>query len=286
MPHPWLTHLPFTTSTSSSSFTPPSTAQEHAALREHPVHHAHLQAPSVDKLRHQESLWREDLQSGGNPPITTTHLPNHLAHGVYWRSHAGDLLPVRRWKCRPVDVLARRMLHERDVRPQECGTAPIRSAGTPTRRGRTSARAKGTGYGTEHPNRPAPGQGGLDSILAALLRETNRNRIGTEQHEFLETPIGFDGRGHLHDSDGSKTVKTILAVLESSRGRTTRRILSRTWEPGGGWLQQDKLLREQPMASGQKRRWGSGARQFLAMAALQLGTHLAYDGGWNRIQQP
>ena len=39
--------------------------------RTHPVHHAHLQAPSVDKLRHQESLWREDLQSGGNPRTTT-----------------------------------------------------------------------------------------------------------------------------------------------------------------------------------------------------------------------
>ena len=39
--------------------------------REHSVHLAHLQAPSVDKLRHQESLWREDLQSGGNPRTTT-----------------------------------------------------------------------------------------------------------------------------------------------------------------------------------------------------------------------
>ena len=54
MSHPWLlSHLPLTTSTSSSSFTLPSTTQEHAAqsvqqeqLREHP-HHAHLQAPSV-----------------------------------------------------------------------------------------------------------------------------------------------------------------------------------------------------------------------------------------------
>ena len=69
---------PFTTSTSSSSFTLPSTTQEQAAqsvqqeqLREHPLRHAHLQAPSVDKLRHQESLWREDLQSGGNPRTTT-----------------------------------------------------------------------------------------------------------------------------------------------------------------------------------------------------------------------
>ena len=39
--------------------------------REHSVHPAHLQAPSVDKLRQQESLWREDLQSGGNPRTTT-----------------------------------------------------------------------------------------------------------------------------------------------------------------------------------------------------------------------
>ena len=52
-------------STSSSSPTYPTTQREHSA------HPAHLQAHSVDKLRHQESLWREDLQSGGNPRITT-----------------------------------------------------------------------------------------------------------------------------------------------------------------------------------------------------------------------
>ena len=39
--------------------------------REHSVHPAHLQASSVDKLRHQESLWREDLQSGGKPRTKT-----------------------------------------------------------------------------------------------------------------------------------------------------------------------------------------------------------------------
>ena len=79
-------------------------------------------------------------------------------------------------------------------------------------------------------------------------------------------------------------------------GKTTLRILSRTWEPEGGRPQQevdtadtemkDKLPRVQPMAFGQKRRWESGARQFLAMAALQLETHLPYDGVWNRIPQP
>ena len=80
MSHPLLfSHLPFTTSTSSSSFTLPSpTTQEHAAqsvqnghLQEHPAHHAHLHALPVDKQRHQESLWRENLQSGGNPRTTT-----------------------------------------------------------------------------------------------------------------------------------------------------------------------------------------------------------------------
>ena len=70
MSHPLLfSHLPFTTSTSSSSFTlPSSTTQEHEG---HPVHRAHLQALPVDKLRHQESLWRENLQSGGNPRTAT-----------------------------------------------------------------------------------------------------------------------------------------------------------------------------------------------------------------------
>ena len=61
--------VPFTTSTSSPSFALPSTTTQER--EEHQVHHAHLQAPSVDKLRHQESLWREDLQCGGNPRTTT-----------------------------------------------------------------------------------------------------------------------------------------------------------------------------------------------------------------------
>ena len=62
-------------STSSSSPTCPT------KQREHSVHPAHLQAPSVDKLRHQESLWREDLQSGGNPRTTTPtgYEPTELA---------------------------------------------------------------------------------------------------------------------------------------------------------------------------------------------------------------
>ena len=69
MSHPLLfSHLPFTTSTSSSSFTHPSTTQEHAAqsvqqeqLREHPVHHAHLQAPSVEPAE-----WRKPAHNNSH----------------------------------------------------------------------------------------------------------------------------------------------------------------------------------------------------------------------------
>ena len=70
-----MSHLPFTTSTSSYTSTLSTTQREHS------VHPAHLQAPSVDKLRHQESLWREDLQSGGNSRKTfsTGYEPKELA---------------------------------------------------------------------------------------------------------------------------------------------------------------------------------------------------------------
>ena len=82
MSHPLLfSHLPFTTSTSSSSLTLPSTTTrghaaqsvQHGPLEEQPVPHEHLQAIPVDKQRHQESLWRENLQSGGNPRHDISH---------------------------------------------------------------------------------------------------------------------------------------------------------------------------------------------------------------------
>ena len=63
---PWLfSHALSFISISSASPTYPTTHREHS------VHPAHLQALSVDKLRHQESHWREDLQIGGNPRATT-----------------------------------------------------------------------------------------------------------------------------------------------------------------------------------------------------------------------
>ena len=67
-------------------------------------------------------------------------------------------------------------------------------------------------YGTERPNLSTPGQGGVDSRPAASTRETDPNRIGTEHSEFQGTPIAFDERGYLHDSDG--LFKFILIVLQ------------------------------------------------------------------------
>ena len=63
MSHPWLSHLPFTTSTSSSSFTLPPTTQEHAARsvqqEQHREHSAHI--PHISKL----------------PPSTSCATKNH-----------------------------------------------------------------------------------------------------------------------------------------------------------------------------------------------------------------
>ena len=87
MSHPWLfSRAPSSMITSSSSPAFPSTQREHS------VHPAHLQAPSVDKLRHQEPLWREDLQSSGNPRTTTPtgYEPNELATVSRIKAYSGD----------------------------------------------------------------------------------------------------------------------------------------------------------------------------------------------------
>ena len=84
MSHPWLfSHAPSSMSTSSSSPSNPTTQREHS------VYPGHLQDHSVDKLRHQESLWREDLQSGD----TTTpsgYEPNELATVSRIDAFSGD----------------------------------------------------------------------------------------------------------------------------------------------------------------------------------------------------
>ena len=87
MSHPWLfSHALSSMSTSSSSSTYPTTQREHS------VHPAHLQAHSVDNLRHQEPLRREDLQSGGNPRTATPtgYEPKELATVSRIEHYPGD----------------------------------------------------------------------------------------------------------------------------------------------------------------------------------------------------
>ena len=87
MSHPFLfSHLPRTTSTSSSSFTLPSTTTpehalqwgQHDLLQEHPVHHQPLQERPIEKHRYQEPLLRENQQSGGNLRTTFTTISVEL----------------------------------------------------------------------------------------------------------------------------------------------------------------------------------------------------------------
>ena len=77
--HPWLIHLPFTTSTSSSSFTLPSMTQEHAAqsvqheqLREHASTSRYIsKLPQSTSCAIKNHSGMKNLQSGGNPRTTT-----------------------------------------------------------------------------------------------------------------------------------------------------------------------------------------------------------------------
>ena len=134
MSHPWLTHLPFTTSTSCASLTLPSATHEHAAqsgqhdlLQERQVHHAHLQAPSVDKLRHQESLWREDLQSGGNPRTTTPtgFEPKGLATVSRIEAYSGDPYQIYDVREKVGEEDHRALITEEVEEFREIGTARL-----------------------------------------------------------------------------------------------------------------------------------------------------------------
>ena len=68
MTHPWLSHLPFTTSTSSSSFTLPPATQEHAAQS---VQQEQLREHFVDEKRYQRPVCYGQQQIGGNGRHTT-----------------------------------------------------------------------------------------------------------------------------------------------------------------------------------------------------------------------
>ena len=94
------------------------------------IHHVAMTAtPPQDSCHHptdtahvQTDVSSRHFQSSG--------LLNHLAYGVYGRFRACELLPVRRWRRRPVDALAHRMRHEGDF--------SIMVSGSPDPRERTT----------------------------------------------------------------------------------------------------------------------------------------------------
>ena len=70
--------------------------------------------PPKDPDHHQTDT-AHGLTNVSSRHFQASSSPNHLAYGVYWRSRAGELLPVRRWRRRPAHALAHRMRYEDDV---------------------------------------------------------------------------------------------------------------------------------------------------------------------------
>ena len=111
--------------------------------------------------------------------------PNHLTYGVCWRSRAGALLPVRRWKRRQVDALARRMLLEREVavmgsdNPDFGGKGRLRDGGT------AQAREKNQLWnGTSQSVSPR-------SRRPARSRMSSRRRqLASTEEDIFRTPTG------------------------------------------------------------------------------------------------
>ena len=86
----------------------PSSARNEGLKSSSIAHHVSMTAtPSKDPSHHQTFTAHVQTAASGWNCHVQSPLP-HLAHGVYWRSHAGELLPVRRC-VRPVDALANRM---------------------------------------------------------------------------------------------------------------------------------------------------------------------------------
>ena len=86
MSHPWLfSHAPSSMSTSSSSPIYPTTQREHS------VHPAHLQGPSVDKLRHQESV-RSRIKAYSGDPYQLFDVQEILEKKIT------ELLSPKKWK--------------------------------------------------------------------------------------------------------------------------------------------------------------------------------------------
>ena len=88
---------------------------------------AHLQAPSVDKLRHKESLWRKDLQSGGNPRTTcsTGYEPKELATVSRIEAYSGDPYQLYDVQEKVGEADPRALITEEVEEFREAGTAGV-----------------------------------------------------------------------------------------------------------------------------------------------------------------
>ena len=143
----------------------------------HPV--ALTATPPKDSYHHQTDTAQTDVSSCH---FQAPSSPNRLAYGVCWRSCAGALLPplgggnvgrlmhwyavcsmsvmlqswgltndlageslaVRRWRRRPVDALAHRMLHEGDVSIMVSGSPDFGGKGRPKRGAKISSLEQAT----------------------------------------------------------------------------------------------------------------------------------------------
>ena len=92
--------LCFTRALRKSVTYPPSASRTARLVLRGPRVPAHLQALPVDRQHHQESLWRENLESGGNPRTTTPtgYEPNNHATVSRIEDYSGD--PYNYTMCR------------------------------------------------------------------------------------------------------------------------------------------------------------------------------------------
>ena len=176
-------------------------------------------------ITHQVAMTATPPKDPGLMDVTSFHfqatsLPNRLAYGVCWRSRVGDLLPVRRWRRRPVDALARRTLREGDVSIMVSGSPEFgeRTTRSEVRREEASTKQQ-TNYFGNHENAPV-GRGGGDR--AVVVEGQGRTRDAA--------PIGTAGtltRGGRTSAREKETTPTWLEEIPSGRDQGTQLAVER-----------------------------------------------------------
>ena len=70
------------------------------------THHVAMAATPPEDFDHHQTDTAHGQTDVSSCRFQASSLPNHLTYGVYWRSRARELVPVRRWRRRTVDALA------------------------------------------------------------------------------------------------------------------------------------------------------------------------------------